>query len=250
MYAPVGKSGPLMCFIRPSTSIVGSSIIATTASIVSPRLCGGMFVAMPTAMPAEPLTSRFGKRDGSTDGSPQRLVVVRPEVDGVRVDVAQHLRRHPRETRLGVVADEAVRQERVVVRVDPQRVDRLHAGVFDRLDLGVVVIARHERRDNRPDFVRGDPLHDRGAAAIPALEAIDVVPAQPVLVDPARPAVGADVVRHVGHVVAAERRALAAGSRASAASSFACLAPRKPTSSAKLRASRRFVITTLISPFA
>jgi hypothetical protein len=28
-----------------------------------------MFVAMPTAMPVEPLTSRFGKRDGSTDGS-------------------------------------------------------------------------------------------------------------------------------------------------------------------------------------
>jgi hypothetical protein len=28
-----------------------------------------MFVAMPTAMPLEPLTSRFGKRDGSTSGS-------------------------------------------------------------------------------------------------------------------------------------------------------------------------------------
>ena len=28
-----------------------------------------MFVAMPTAMPDEPLTSRFGKRDGSTGGS-------------------------------------------------------------------------------------------------------------------------------------------------------------------------------------
>jgi hypothetical protein len=31
---------------------VGSSISATIASITSPRLCGGMFVAMPTAMPA------------------------------------------------------------------------------------------------------------------------------------------------------------------------------------------------------
>ena len=28
-----------------------------------------MFVAIPTAIPAEPLTSRFGKRDGSTVGS-------------------------------------------------------------------------------------------------------------------------------------------------------------------------------------
>ena len=69
MIAPVGKSGPLTCFIRSSTSTSGLSIIATTASIASPRWCGGMFVAMPTAMPAEPLTSRFGKRDGSTSGS-------------------------------------------------------------------------------------------------------------------------------------------------------------------------------------
>ena len=36
------------------------SIIQITPSITSPRLCGGMFVAMPTAMPVEPLTSRFG----------------------------------------------------------------------------------------------------------------------------------------------------------------------------------------------
>ncbi len=36
---------------------------------ISPRLCGGMFVAMPTAMPAAPLTSRFGMRAGRTTGS-------------------------------------------------------------------------------------------------------------------------------------------------------------------------------------
>ena len=52
-----------------------------------------MFVAMPTAMPAEPLTSRFGKRAGRTSGSWLLPVVVGPEVDGVRVDVAQHLGR-------------------------------------------------------------------------------------------------------------------------------------------------------------
>ena len=40
----------------------------TTASITSPRLCGGMFVAIPTAMPLEPFTSRFGNRLGSTAG--------------------------------------------------------------------------------------------------------------------------------------------------------------------------------------
>ena len=37
--------------------------------MTSVRLCGGMLVAMPTAMPAEPLTSRFGNRVGMTVGS-------------------------------------------------------------------------------------------------------------------------------------------------------------------------------------
>ncbi len=69
MVPPVGKSGPLMCFISPSIVICGSSMNATMASMTSRRLCGGMFVAMPTAMPVEPLTSRFGKRDGRTSGS-------------------------------------------------------------------------------------------------------------------------------------------------------------------------------------
>ncbi len=53
------------------------SISCTIASTISPSRCGGMFVAIPTAIPAEPLTSRFGKRDGSTAGSLARLVVVR-----------------------------------------------------------------------------------------------------------------------------------------------------------------------------
>ena len=36
---------------------------------ISRRLWGGMFVAMPTAIPWLPLTSRFGKRLGRTWGS-------------------------------------------------------------------------------------------------------------------------------------------------------------------------------------
>jgi hypothetical protein len=40
-----------------------------TPSITSRMLCGGMFVAMPTAMPAEPFTSRFGNGAGRTVGS-------------------------------------------------------------------------------------------------------------------------------------------------------------------------------------
>ena len=63
------------------------------ASTISPRLCGGMFVAMPTAMPPEPLTSRFGTRDGRTVGSVLRVVEVRDEVDGLLVDVGEELDR-------------------------------------------------------------------------------------------------------------------------------------------------------------
>ncbi len=39
------------------------------ASHTSPRLCGGMLVAMPTAMPEAPFTSRFGNLAGRTEGS-------------------------------------------------------------------------------------------------------------------------------------------------------------------------------------
>jgi hypothetical protein len=39
------------------------------ASISSPTLCGGIEVAMPTAMPDEPLASRLGKPAGRTTGS-------------------------------------------------------------------------------------------------------------------------------------------------------------------------------------
>ena len=43
------------------------------ARTTSPRLCGGMFVAMPTAMPAEPLTRMFGNWAGRTVGSSRVL---------------------------------------------------------------------------------------------------------------------------------------------------------------------------------
>ncbi len=66
---PPGKSGPFTCFIRPLTSISGSSMKALTAPAISRRLCGGMLVAIPTAIPAAPLTSRFGKRAGNSSGS-------------------------------------------------------------------------------------------------------------------------------------------------------------------------------------
>ena len=62
---PVGKSGPFTIAINSSIFVERSfstslSIIFTTALITSRRLCGGIFVAMPTAMPVVPFTNRFG----------------------------------------------------------------------------------------------------------------------------------------------------------------------------------------------
>ena len=80
MVAPVGKSGPFTCSIYSSIEIEGipdfstpSSRIRSTCNRIAPatsvRLCGGMRVAIPTAIPSLPLRSRFGKRAGRTDGS-------------------------------------------------------------------------------------------------------------------------------------------------------------------------------------
>ena len=62
-------SGPGMIRISSSSGVPGSAISLKVASITSPRLWGGMLVAMPTAMPVAPLIRRLGTRDGSTTGS-------------------------------------------------------------------------------------------------------------------------------------------------------------------------------------
>ena len=60
--------------------------------MISSRLCGGMLVAIPTAMPPDPLTSRFGITSREDCRLFARLVVVGNEVDGIFVYVGQHLR--------------------------------------------------------------------------------------------------------------------------------------------------------------
>ena len=46
----------------------GLSIKQIAASTTSPKLCGGIFVAIPTAIPPVPFTNRFGYLAGSTEG--------------------------------------------------------------------------------------------------------------------------------------------------------------------------------------
>ena len=65
---PKGKSGPLTILIRSSTVVSGLSNMCKHASKTSVRLCGGMLVAIPTAMPEEPFIRRFGILVGNTSG--------------------------------------------------------------------------------------------------------------------------------------------------------------------------------------
>ena len=44
-------------------------MIFTTAFMISLKLCGGILVAIPTAIPEVPFTNKFGNLDGSTIGS-------------------------------------------------------------------------------------------------------------------------------------------------------------------------------------
>jgi len=69
MIAAVGKSGAGTRFISSSMVQRGLCSRWRQASITSPRLCGGTLVAMPTAIPEEPFTSRLGSRDGRISGS-------------------------------------------------------------------------------------------------------------------------------------------------------------------------------------
>ena len=79
IHASVGKSGPgIICIncvsviskLPPSLlMLLRPFVIATHASISSPKLCGGTFVAMPTAMPAAPFNNNTGTFAGKTLGS-------------------------------------------------------------------------------------------------------------------------------------------------------------------------------------
>ena len=66
---PVGRSGPGTKRMSCSREASGCLIRCLAAAMTSVRLCGAMFVAIPTAMPEVPLTSRLGIAAGRTCGS-------------------------------------------------------------------------------------------------------------------------------------------------------------------------------------
>ena len=89
---PVGKSGPGTICSSVVGGALGLSIRSSAASHSSATLCGGIEVAMPTAMPCEPLASRFGNAAGSTTGSSSLAVIVGAEIDRVFVDAFEQRR--------------------------------------------------------------------------------------------------------------------------------------------------------------
>ncbi len=156
-----------------SSSGVASGWCSTwmAASITSPMLCGGTLVAMPTAMPWDPLTRRLGNRPGSTTGSCDGAVVVGHQVDGLFVDVGHELQRqrsqpafgvaHGRGAVVGAAAAEAA------VAVDQRVAERElldHAGqrLVDRR-VAVRVVRPH------------DLAHDLGALAVRPVGTLPVV---------------------------------------------------------------------------
>jgi hypothetical protein len=116
-----------------------------------------MFVAMPTAMPAEPLTSNCRQNDRLRS----LVVEVGNEIDGVFFDVRQHLERDAREPRFGV----AVGRRRVAV-------DRTEVSVAvdERVAQGEILRHPHERVVDRRVAVRvvalEDFADDAGALAV------------------------------------------------------------------------------------
>ncbi len=124
---PVGKSGPWMIWHSSSMVTSGLSRCARHASMTSPRLCGGMFVAMPTAMPPAPLTEQVGELRRQHRRLQQAVVVVRLEVDRVLVEVVEQVLRDLREPRLGVAFGRgrvAVDGAEVALAVDERHAQR------------------------------------------------------------------------------------------------------------------------------
>ncbi len=159
MMPPVGKSGPGTMRISSSSGVSGLAISARVASMISPGLCGGMLVAMPTAMPLPPLISRLGKLAGRTFGSLSDLVVVRLEVDRVLVDIVQQQGGGAGQPHLGVAHRRrviAVHRAEIALPVDQRHAHGeglRHAdqGVVDR-GVAVRVILTHDVADDAGRF--------------------------------------------------------------------------------------------------
>ena len=116
-----------------------------------------MLVAMPTAMPVQPLTSSCGNLRRQHDRLLGGAVVVGAEVDGALLDLLEQLHRQRREPRLGVAVGGrrvAVERAEVAVPVDQRVAQReplrhAHHRLVDDAVAVRVVLAQHLADDRR-----------------------------------------------------------------------------------------------------
>ena len=136
----------------------GSSMRAMAAAQSSPALWGGIEVAMPTAMPAEPLASRLGKPAGEDDGFLVFAGVGGAEIDGVVVEAGEQGAGDGGEAGLGVAHGGrviAVDVAEIALALDQRIADGEVLGEADQriVDRGVAV---------RVELAH-DVAHDAGA---------------------------------------------------------------------------------------
>ena len=151
-----------MTFRRSAMVASGLSIRSSTALATSRRLCGGMLVAMPTAMPLRAVDQQVGDLGREDRRLLQPVVEVGLEVDGVLVDVLQHRDRDAGEPGLGVPVGRrriAVDRAEVALAVDQRIAQRevLHHAdqrVVHRAVAVRVVLAQHVAHDRRGLLVR------------------------------------------------------------------------------------------------
>jgi hypothetical protein len=186
-------------------SIIAASVVSSSASEVVRRDVGGH---------ADGDTARaVGQQVGEPARQNRRLlhsaVVVRDEIDCLLVDFAQHVHGQRGEACFGVVADEPVGDERMVVGVHSQAVNRLHPGIVDRSHLSEVEPAIGQFGGDRSHVGVGDAAEDLLPVTAPPLNATDVVLLEPLFVDPTATAMSANEFREAGNAVGIRTAGLA-----------------------------------------
>ena len=131
---------PARYFSMSASVACGLFTSVMQASTISVRLCGGMLVAMPTAMPFEPFTSRFGNSGRQHHRLDRGVVEVGDEVDRVFVDVGQQLFRNFGQARFGIPVGRgriAIDRAKVALAIDQRiaqapRLRQTHHRVVNR----------------------------------------------------------------------------------------------------------------------
>ncbi len=185
MIPAVGKSGAGMSSIRSSIEVSGLRSSARQPSTTSFRLCGGMLVAMPTAMPETAVDQQVRQFRRQQQRLVLRAVVVRPEVDRFLLDVGEQFVRDLGEPDLRVShrrGTVAVDRAEVALAIDEhvaQREVLRHPddGVVDRLVAVRVVLADDVADDARRLLVRPVPvirqfMHREQHATVHRLQAV------------------------------------------------------------------------------